>query len=189
MRTRANWRIPPKTASRPRSPPPSLSPPPCPTPAPHTHTLQDAQHALAWVLDNLARPGDGIHILHALPEAHPAAALQIHPGMWIPVGEDEDGGDEGVDDAAAAAAVAMIRRRFTAQLPAAGLPYEVHLLPVADDETATVAAALAAKAASLGAACLVVAHHPASPLRSWWRGSVAADAARAPRGVPTLVVH
>lgn len=158
--------------------------------SPRSHSLpsintQDAQRALAWVLANLARPGDGIHILHAIPDADPAASLQIHPGMWIPVHED-DGVD---DDAAASAAVCMVRRRFTAQLAGAGLPYEVHLLPVPDEEPATIAAAVSGKAAALGAVCVVVAHHPASPLRSWWRGSVAAGVARGDSGVPTLVVH
>lgn len=151
---------------------------------------QDAQHALAWVLSNLARPGDGIHLVHALPDSHPATALQIHPGMWIPVNE-EGGEDGGIDDESAAAAVAMVRRRFIAgSLAGAGFPFEVHLLPVANDEPGTVAAAISEKATSLGAACIVVAHHPASPLRSWWRGSVAADTvAHSAKGVPVLVVH
>ena len=166
-----------------------LNPAPPPTAFSIIHQTQDAQRALTWVLANLARPGDAVHLAHALPESA-AASLQVHPGMWIPV-EDEDapgGVAEREEEAAAAAAVAMVRRRFVPALAASGLAFEVHLLSVPNDEPASIAAAVAAKAAALGAACVVVAHHPASPLRSWWRGSVSVDVTKK-AGVPTLVVH
>jgi nucleotide-binding universal stress UspA family protein len=127
----------------------------------------------------MSRSGDGVHLVHALAEAEP---LQVHPGMFIPpAGESDD------EDAAATGAVLMIQARFTRQLVDAGIPFEVHLLS-ARSEPGDIAAAVAEKAEALGAAAVVVAHHPASPLRSWWHGSVAADVAKKSK-VPTLVVH
>jgi nucleotide-binding universal stress UspA family protein len=152
---------------------------------PYTHTpnTQDAEKALAWVIANMARAGDGIHLVHAVPEPEPR---QVHPGMFLPPPGEDDG--EGEEEEQATTAVAMIRTRFVGQLTAAGLPFEVHLISAREADPGDIAAAVSAKADALGAAAVVVAHHPASPLRAWWRGSVAADVAKKSK-VPTLVVH
>lgn len=145
---------------------------------PPFHSLQDSSRAVRWALAHVARAGDFLHLLHCVP--HAGTLHGVEPGLYSPPGAEAD------EDGEAAAAAAMVERRFGGMLAAAGVPYDLHAVVAAANASGR-AAAVAAAAASLGAALVILAEHPKARLTAWAHGSVTREVARAAR-TPTLVL-
>ena len=91
---------------------------------PPFHSLQDSSRAVRWALAHVARAGDFLHLLHCVP--HAGTLHGVEPGLYSPPGAEAD------EDGEAAAAAAMVERRFGGMLAAAGVPILKALQAAAD---------------------------------------------------------
>ncbi|KAI8463963.1 MAG: hypothetical protein J3K34DRAFT_526585 [Monoraphidium minutum] len=99
---------------------------------------QGSKDALEWAVKHLYRPGDWVHLLHAVREP---GTLHFNPGMFAPPDDTEE-------RAEFREAEMFVRAAFSPILRVNQVPSELHIV-VAPEDPDSVAAALLAKAGEL----------------------------------------
>lgn len=154
-----------------------------PLPQNKTHTqTDDSSRAVQFVLDHIARPGDELRLVAVISGLHTA----VVPGVDAPV----DVPDSAVERAAREkAAEAFMTARFGPALggAAAGITHRFEVLRFLTD-TGSVADAVGARAAEVGAVLVALCGHHKSKLAKLFSGSVS-DRLAATCPVPLLLVN
>lgn len=160
--------------------------------AAHIHTMprilllpvddtDDAERATAFVLADVARPGDELHFFVVVSGTHPTYV----PGADVVADAPETAAERAATNAGAAD---FMERRFGARCVAAGVAYKLEVGRYGPTDAAAIGDAVAKRADELGAALVAIASHAKGRLARWLQGSVTHEVAARAR-VPVLLVQ
>ena len=142
----------------------------------------DSQRAVQFVLDNVHRPGDEVHLSVVVAGTHPVLA----PGVdGIPVALEDD--DAATKEAATRAAAEFMSRRFEPLMKAADAKHAFEVVRFLTD-AASVGDAVARRASELKATLVAIAGHGKGKIAKWLLGSVTEEVV-ARCSVPVLLVQ
>lgn len=141
----------------------------------------DSERAVKFVLDNIHRPGDEVHLCVVVAGSHPVLA----PGAdGVPVAVEDDAATK---EAATRAAADFMSRRFEPLMKAAGAEHAFEVVRFLTD-AASVGDAVSRRAAELGATLVALAGHGKGKIAKWLVGSVTEEVV-ARCSVPVLLVQ
>ena len=151
--------------------------PPFPPPSPPHPRLQNSESeqaseaVLDWVIANLHRPGDVVHLLHIVPEPRPEVFGRMGSGGPAP--------DADADQATVKAAASRVHERYVAAKlePAHITDFKVDILHFATDRS-SIGDAISQRAAALPAAAVVMARNEHGRLSQLLLGSTTAYCAK-----------
>jgi nucleotide-binding universal stress UspA family protein len=127
----------------------------------------DSEYAFNWLLKNLYRDGDEVHLCHIIPRMQFAAVYGVPPVDFYPVVSDPEEYEKVVKRAEE-----FVSHRFTPKLvDYPNLRPVVHIIK-SETDTDSVGHVLCKKAEDVSAACLVVASHNKGRLAEVFLGSV-----------------
>jgi nucleotide-binding universal stress UspA family protein len=123
---------------------------------------------LNWVVDNIVKEGDEVHLLHVIPVPMPDVVAGGFGGMEYSVITVDP--DPKEDLKHIADAKDMMRRRFTTLLASKGIPYQVEIVHFLTD-TQSVGEAICSRAEGLHAFAIAMAKHNRGKIASFFLGS------------------
>lgn len=141
----------------------------------------DSSRAVKFVLDNVYRSGDEVHLVVVVAGSHPILA----PGAdGVPVSIEDD---DATKEAATKAAAEFMSRRFEPLLKAANAKHAFEVVRFLTD-AASVGDAVSRRAAELGATLVAIAGHGKGKIAKWLLGSVTEEVLSR-CSVPVLLVQ
>ena len=143
----------------------------------------DSERAVQFVLDNVHRSGDRIHLCVVVAGSHPILAPGGADGVPISLEDDDDKARE----AATRAAADFMSRRFEPLMSAARAEHAFEVVRFLTD-AASVGDAVSRRASELGAALVALSGHRKGKIAKWLLGSVTEEVV-ARCSIPVLIVQ
>ena len=141
----------------------------------------DSERAVKFVLDNIYRSGDEVHLCVVVAGSHSILA----PGAdGVPISVEDD---EATKEAATRAAADFMSRRFEPLMKAAQARHAFEVVRFLAD-AASVGDAVSRRAAELGATLVAIAGPKKGKIAKWLLGSVSVEVV-ARSSVPVLLVQ
>ena len=133
----------------------------------HGFPVQAAENVLTWVLDNIYREGDEIHLLHVIPIPMPEVVSGGYGAMDSIVTVEPD---PKVDLKHIADAKEMMKKRFVTKVVSKNIPYQVEIVHFLTDAD-SIGEAICKRAQTLDAGAVCMAKHNRGRVSEFFLGS------------------
>eukprot|EP01025_Chloroclados_australasicus_P060065 TRINITY_DN7664_c1_g1_i10.p1 TRINITY_DN7664_c1_g1~~TRINITY_DN7664_c1_g1_i10.p1 ORF type:complete len:173 (-),score=25.56 TRINITY_DN7664_c1_g1_i10:292-810(-) len=144
----------------------------------------DTIRATKWMLENIFREGDVVNFVHVVPSASGSEAWTpgwagVYEAPYLLASNQEELTEKGLH---------LVNEKFVPLVQAANCAFRVHILHHGTDPSG-IADAITEKATDLNAHAIILAHHKASIIKTWFLGSVCLEIVNRNISTPLVIVR